>query len=224
MLPRRKRRASAARSGGSERVETGRQAQPQIERPAVDALQLPDPGDAVAPRPRPGQSRSCWRRPRRRAPCCQRSRRLIAAAVPALRADQRARRGSVRLARRRGPSTAAELRRRIGRRHRRARAGDTGRRCGCARRASWRRRGRRAVGDEIEIVGRRRPHRGAQRRHPGIGDRPRRQPFDDIGVVGRVDREIGVGQRAVELGARRRRSARRSRSGRPAAACRAAAG
>src|SRR5690606_30990057 len=42
-----------------------------------------------------------------------------------------------------------------------------------------------AVGDEIELLGARRIGGRLQRRTSRIGDRTRRQPLDDVGVVGR---------------------------------------
>src|SRR5438067_13690753 len=55
-----------------------------------------------------------------------------------------------------------------------------------------------SVGDEVKFVGEGRPCGGAQRGYPGIVDRAGRQPFRHIGVVGRKNRQIGVGQPAIE--------------------------
>ena len=69
-----------------------------------------------------------------------------------------------------------------------------------------------AVGDEVEIVDRRRVPRRRQRARPGIGDRPGRQARDAVGVVGVVDLR---GRRGSARGRADPcpRSGRRSRSG-----------
>ena len=54
-----------------------------------------------------------------------------------------------------------------------------------------------AVGDEIEIVGLGRIGDRFERGTAGIGDRPRRQAVDDVGVVGRRLVDVGLVDRAV---------------------------
>src|SRR5712672_998755 len=49
-----------------------------------------------------------------------------------------------------------------------------------------------AVGDEKDFLGARRVGGGLDRCAAGIGDRPRRQALDDIGVVGRGLGDVGL--------------------------------
>ncbi len=80
-----------------------------------------------------------------------------------------------------------------------------------------------AVGDEVELVAARGCSTARQRRAAGIGDRPRRQPVDDVGVVGRsasADRSASAGGALAAAAVARHRPP----SDRPAAACPGAAG
>src|SRR5262249_13570098 len=55
-----------------------------------------------------------------------------------------------------------------------------------------------AVGREIELLGARRIGGGLDRGSAGIGDGPGRQAVDDVGVVSRRLRDIGLAERAAE--------------------------